>query len=295
MRQSLSKHLIRRVVVAAAAAVVAAPLFAASGGVVTGAVREHAESPIVSSAVAPVAIVKVRLRLAVKNLPVALETPLGYDRSKFRHWIDANGDCQDTRDEVLKGESRIATYGCDIRRGKWYSYYDGRTWTNPSDVDIDHLVPLKEAWDSGAKRWNSETRQRYANDLADGRTLVAVTDNVNQSKSDRDPAEWLPRYGKCRYVAEWTATKIRWSLKANWPEKNRLVALASGCPDVILTIGKAGIGLAGTSGGTTGGTTDPRYSTCTEAKSRGYGPYYRSRDAEYYWYDDRDNDGIVCE
>ena len=74
------------------------------------------------------------------------------------------------------------------------------TWTSSSDVDIDHLVPLKEAWDSGAERWGAATRERYANDLGDPRTLVAVTDNVNQSKGDQDVADWLPEFNHCRYV-----------------------------------------------------------------------------------------------
>jgi len=95
--------------------------------------------------------VTTRLQTAVKQLPVAAETPTGYARSKYRLWIDANGDCQDTRAEVLVGESTSKTTGgCTIQTGRWVSYYDHKTWTHASDVDIDHLVPLKESWDSGA-------------------------------------------------------------------------------------------------------------------------------------------------
>jgi hypothetical protein len=173
---------------------------------------------------------EARLREAVRQLPVARETNTGYDREKFRHWVDANGDCEDTRAEVLITESRTATTGdCTIEKGRWFSYYDRKTWTTASDVDIDHLVALAEAWGSGAKRWTSGTRQRFANDLRDPRTLVAVTDNVNQSKSDRDPAEWMPKFGKCRYVREWVAVKLRWRLTVNWVEKRQLVDLAGDC------------------------------------------------------------------
>ncbi|WP_240769641.1 excalibur calcium-binding domain-containing protein [Nocardioides sp.] len=303
MQPSMLKLLTRRLVTAAAATLVAAPLLASAptGMTAPGAADATSEGAVVTSPIATAsaaAQVQVRLRAAIRNLPVAAETPAGYARSKFRHWIDADGDCQDTRDEVLKAESRVAVSGCDIRRGKWFSYYDRRTWTLATDVDIDHVVALKEAWDSGAKRWNADTRKRFANDLGDKRSLVAVTDNVNQSKSDRDPAEWLPRYSKCRYVAEWTAVKIRWSLKVNRAEKAKLAKVASGCRNVVLTVRKAAI-RTGTSGGGTGGGggggTDPRYGTCTEAKSHGYGPYYQGQDEEYYWYDDRDNDGVVCE
>jgi hypothetical protein len=173
---------------------------------------------------------EARLRDAVRELPVARETNAGYDRDKFRHWTDADGDCEDARAEVLVTESRSTTTGdCTIRTGEWFSYYDHETWTDASDVDIDHLVALAEAWGSGAKRWTSGTRQRFANDLRDPRALVAVTDNVNESKSDRDPAEWLPEFGACRYVREWVAVKLRWGLKVNRVEKRRLLALAGDC------------------------------------------------------------------
>src|SRR3954452_15958871 len=93
--------------------------------------------------------VKVRLRTAIKNLPVASETPTGYVRDKFQLWIDADRDCQNTRAEVLVSESKVGTTGgCTIRTGRWFSYYDRKTWTQASSLDIDHLVPLKEAWDS---------------------------------------------------------------------------------------------------------------------------------------------------
>ena len=175
---------------------------------------------VLTSTPAQATTVKLRLRAAIENFTPALETLVGYQRSKFQLWIDANGDCQDTRAEVLITESTTATTGdCTIKTGKWFSYYDRRTWRRASDVDIDHLVPLKEAWDSGAKKWNADTRKRYANDLKDSRTLVAVTDNVNQSKGDRDPADWLPQYGKCRCVGQWVAVKLRWSLKVTSPRR----------------------------------------------------------------------------
>ena len=265
-----------------------------------------APGTVVTTVVQPVAAttVRVRLRAAVRNLPVAAETPAGYARDKFRLWIDANGDCQDTRAEVLIKESKTPTTGgCTIKTGRWFSYYDHRTWTQASDVDIDHLVPLAEAWRSGAKRWNADTRMRYANDLRDPRTLVAVTDNVNQAKGDRDPADWMPQYGKCRYVRQWTAVKIRWGLKVNHAEKAKLRRVAAGCANTILRVTKAKI-VAGTSGsGTSGGTggtsggggLDPQFQYCYQAIAAGYGPYYQGKDPEYSWYTDADHDGVVCE
>ena len=230
------------------ASLLVSPLLIAGGAATLASMeRPRAVSPLVVDELRPVAAttVKVRLRAAVKNLRVATETTVGYQRSKYRHWIDANGDCQDTRDEVLAAESRANVGGCDLRTGRWFSYYDHRTWTHSADVDIDHLVPLKESWDSGGKGWNADTRTRYANDLLDRRALVAVTDNVNQSKSDRDPKDWMPRYGKCRYIREWTAVKTRWKLKVDQAEKTKLTRVAANCRNVVLTVTKAKIVLGG--------------------------------------------------
>ena len=178
----------------------------------------------------------LRLRAAVRALPQAAETPKGYDRDLFEHWVDADRDCQDTREEVLVAESLVPLSGCTVTTGEWFSYYDRLTWTQSSDVDIDHMVPLKEAWDSGAHAWDDDARERYANDLGDPRSLVAVTDNENQSKSDRDPVEWLPDFGVCRYVAEWTAVKTRWDLSVDRAEKRTLRRLARDCPNRWLTV-----------------------------------------------------------
>ena len=218
--------------------------------------RVHAVEGAAGSARA--ATYRIRLRKAVASIPVAAERSRGYDRDKFRHWVDANSDCQDTRDEVLAAESKVAVTGCDISTGRWVSYYDRETWTSSSDVDIDHLVPLAEAWASGARGWNASTRQRYANDLGDKRSLVAVTDNVNQSKSDQDPAEWLPEYGVCTYVRQWTAVKLRWSLRANRAERAELVALARDCTNKRITVKTAKV-VKPSGGSTGGGGVDPRF------------------------------------
>jgi hypothetical protein len=203
----------------------------------------------------PASANQARLRYAIKSLLVVkAETSLGYERSKFRHWIDANGDCQDTRAEVLIQESRVATTGgCTIRTGKWFSYYDGKTWRQASDVDIDHLVPLAEAWRSGAKRWNAGTRKRFANDLVDKRALVAVTDNVNQAKSDGDPAEWLPAQRRCRYVRQWVAVKLRWKLKVDLAEQRALLRVANNCANTRISWKPAVVRLGTSGGGGTGG------------------------------------------
>jgi hypothetical protein len=254
-------------------------------------------------------VVKAQLMAAVKQLPVAAENRQGYDRDKFRIWVDADHDCRDTRDEVLAAEDLVRASGCDVQRGMWTSYYDGVTTGDSSGFDIDHLVPLAEAWDSGATRWSPRTRERYANDLGDPRTLVAVTAASNRSKSDRDPAEWLPALAQCRYVRQWVAVKIRWSLKVDRAEKRALTSRALSCANVLITVRRASIatgtasaGGPSTGGGPTGGGsggagggTDPRFAYCYQATAAGYGPYYQGRDPEYPWYTDSDHDGVVCE
>lgn len=181
------------------------------------------------------------LRTAIAQLPVAAEVRTGYDRTLFPHWRDADGDCQNTRQEVLLAESTTSpTYTsssrCSVATGRWTGYYDRATWTVASDVDIDHVVPLAEAWDSGARTWTTARRTLYANDLGDSRSLMAVTDNVNQAKGDQDPSTWLPTYDKCRYVLEWTAVKLRWGLTVDSAEKSRLISLGNGCTNVTLSV-----------------------------------------------------------
>lgn len=96
----------------------------------------------------------------------------------------------------------------------WWSYCDEREVTLAGALDIDHMVPLAEAWDSGTSSWTAQRREAYANDQGQPASMVAVTARSNRSKADQDPAEWLPPApdALCRYGAEWTATKLRWGL-----------------------------------------------------------------------------------
>lgn len=179
------------------------------------------------------------LYTAIADLPTGVERRTGYSRDKFKHWIDADGDGCDTRREVLIAEADdpvTVGSGCSLSGGRWYSYYDRVSWTNPSDVDIDHMVPLAEAWDSGARTWTTATRRLYANDLGDYRSLVGVTDNVNQSKGDQDVAEWLPQYDQCRYLREYVAVKHRWGLSVDSAEKSAMNSLGSGCTNSTITV-----------------------------------------------------------
>lgn len=184
------------------------------------------------------------LTTAIADLGVASEVRTGYDRDLFPHWIDADGDRCDTRREVLISEADdpvTVGSGCSLSGGRWFSYYDGVSWTDTSRIDIDHMVPLAEAWDSGARGWTTSVRRAYANDLGDYRSLVGVTDSVNQAKGDQDPRTWMPAQQKCRYLREWVAVKHRWRLTVDSAEKSSLASRVSslGCANSTISVTRA--------------------------------------------------------
>jgi Protein of unknown function (DUF1524) len=155
---------------------------------------------------------------------VAPELPeVGYERGLFVHWIDADGDGCDTRCEVLAAER--------LPGGGWLSSYDGTTRSDPSGLDVDHVVALAEAWRSGASGWNPARRQAFANDLDDPGALVAVSEGANRSKGDRDPASWQPPAGGawCGFATGWIATKVRWGLTADPAEVAALRTMLATC------------------------------------------------------------------
>jgi hypothetical protein len=175
----------------------------------------------------------------------------------FKHWVDADGDSCDTREEVLIAEStsraQVDAYGCKVIEGDWLSPYDNVAHTNPSALDIDHMIPLKEAWDSGAWAWSAMKRQLFANDLTDARSLIAVTAGQNRSKSDRDPSNWLPpqtQY-RCTYLAEWVAIKSHWKLSMDQSEFGRIknILTASCGSTTVAAWGTAGSAKGAVQGG----------------------------------------------
>ncbi|MFB6771155.1 HNH endonuclease family protein [Streptomyces sp. NPDC056337] len=184
--------------------------------------------------------VTLPVRQALAQLPIADEDRNGYDRDNFRHWIDADKDGCNTRAEVLLEEAVVApehTGRCTLTGGTWYSPYDDRTIDGPRGSDIDHLVPLAEAWDSGADEWTAAERQAYANDLGDSRALIAVSASSNRSKADQDPATWMPPAEAywCEYVTDWVAVKTRHTLSVDPSEETALSESLSRCPNVTIT------------------------------------------------------------
>ena len=157
-----------------------------------------------------------------ERLRVEAEHRSGYDRDAvFGGWLYSGG--MSTRERVLAAE-RLAD-------GSWHSAYDNVVVADASKLDIDHLVPLAEAWESGGYAWTAATWRRFGNDLDDPRSLIAVTASTNRSKGAGDPADWLPprtQY-RCRYAADWVAVKTRWELSVDRREQAAIEALINGC------------------------------------------------------------------
>jgi hypothetical protein len=182
---------------------------------------------------------KITLNEGISKLVVAPEnTQNPYNRKDFKHWISSKKypGCS-IRYEVLidEGKNVKVSKGCYVT-GKWLSYYDKQTFTDPRKLDIDHMVPLHEAWKSGAYKWDAEKRQKYANDVTYPYTLVAVSAQSNRSKSDKDPANWMPAYGKCKYLAHWIGVKLKWKLTIDLAEKKALTSESKKCSKQKITL-----------------------------------------------------------
>ncbi len=172
-------------------------------------------------------------RQQLATLTVAASRSMsGYSRTRFPHWIDQGGGCN-TRDLVLKrdGQGVTATATCKITHGTWSSPYDGLTYTDPQKLDIDHMVPLANAWRSGADSWTDAKRQDFANDLTRPQ-LLAVSLTQNRAKGDQDPAQWKPpNHGFwCQYAEDWVAVKHFWALSVTAAEKTALTDMLGTCP-----------------------------------------------------------------
>ena len=155
----------------------------------------------------------------------------GYSRDKFPHWHTVSGTC-DTRDVVLKRDGIGVTVdsNCEPTAGRWYSVYDATYITDDSAVDIDHIVPLSEAWKSGASSWTTAKREGFANNLSIAQ-LIAVSASSNRSKGDKDPASWKPTNTSvhCIYAREWIWVKYTYQLTLQSTEKTALQQMLAAC------------------------------------------------------------------
>ena len=175
------------------------------------------------------------LLIAVSALWVSTTNAEEYNRKLYRHWIDEDKDCQNTRMEVLIKESltpvRLDSTGCRVLEGNWLCPYTGRTFTDPRKLDIDHYVPLAEAHESGGSSWTAQKRRDYANDLTHPNTLIAVYLGANRSKGKRDPALWMPpnEEYRCEYAIVWLSIKKYWGLSFDEAEREALHSIMDKC------------------------------------------------------------------
>lgn len=160
----------------------------------------------------------------------------GYSREAFPHWSTAvdygwNVDAScDVRDAALIRDGKRLQIGeyCDVESGRWLDPYTGNAYTDPGDIDIDHVVPLANAWRSGASTWSTPNREAYANDPA---VLLSAEDNANQEKGDKGPEAWVPPNGSydCEYARRWISIKSDWGLAVNPAEKSTLREMLATC------------------------------------------------------------------
>lgn len=174
-----------------------------------------------------------RARERLAELTVAeWEQMRGYSRDRFSHWLTVDG-C-DVRQTVLARDGddiESEEDSCRVTGGSWYSAFDGATLTDPGDVDIDHMVPLANAWRTGASQWDDDRRADFANDL-DTPQLIAVSASSNRAKGDQDPSQWQPdRAYWCQYAHDWVAVKHHWELSVTEAEQAALSDMLDTCDD----------------------------------------------------------------
>ncbi len=177
---------------------------------------------------------QISSRKLLRSLKVRKETSKGFRRSKFRTWVDADGDRCNTRSEVLLAEAKkppTLLPPCRLTGGRWYSRYDGVGTNKRSAVGIEHLVPLQEVWQSGARRWRASSRKAFANDLSYQPTLNVATKRVLRARGTSEPQRWLPprKSTRCSYEAQWVAVKWRWRLALDKAERKFLVKSLRRC------------------------------------------------------------------
>ena len=256
----------------------------------------------------------VLLSIVVAPVPDAIPE---YDRREWRHWTDEDGDCQDARQEALVAESvsPIAyedSRQCRVASSIWVGPYTGEQFTDPARLDVDHMVPLGNAHQSGGWAWSPEEKRRYANDLSYDNHLIAVQASANRAKGSRSPAEWKPpdRGYWCQYAEDWIAIKNAWQLTATEPEAEALGEMLGTCaPSQTLTAVRAGpIETAEPTPTETGGAPSPSpapastYASCDDAVAAGE-PRVQGSSGSGRGFPaetvpsarDGDGDGVVCE
>ena len=271
-------------------------------------------TPTVSPSPEADVVATVLLVLAMAEVPDELPV---YSRDDWRHWIDEDGDCQNTRNEVLLTDSLAevayrSDRRCRVSAGRWLAPYSGTVVAVPGELDVDHMVPLANAHRSGAWQWSPERKRLYANYLDDPNHLIAVTARANRSKGARGPEEWKPPDSSywCQYAVDWITIKYDWDLTATSTEFAALDKMLATC-DAPHQLGAAVTFERPNLPSFVGSTPLPAptddhpggpYGSCDEAQAAGetrvrgsQGPGRGFPEAVVPSARDGDGDGVVCE
>jgi len=177
------------------------------------------------------------MELAVTEVPSDLP---GYDRGDWKHWVDEDADCQNTRHEVLVHESLVDVKfkepnNCQVATGEWLDPFTGETITDATKLDVDHMVPLKNAHDSGGWAWDKDRKKAYANYMTYEDHLIAVTASANRKKGAKGPEDWKPSNEAywCDYAKDWIEIKSQWNLTATNAEWTTLQEMTETCGQAI--------------------------------------------------------------
>ena len=159
-----------------------------------------------------------------------------YQRTAWKHWIDVDRDCQNTRDEALIAESLVpVTFadarGCRVASGRWEDLYSGEIYTSPTELDVDHMVPLQWAHQHGGWAWSPPIKAEFANELEYPAHLVVVHRSLNRAKGAKGPEAWVPPdvARHCAYGRAWIAIVERWGLTVTWHEVKAMQRLVDRC------------------------------------------------------------------
>lgn len=148
-----------------------------------------------------------------------------YDRKTWKHWIDEDKNCLNTRQEILKKRSKIPVVftksGCSVKSGQWEDYYYPEVLTDAKRIDIDHLVPLKHANNSGGDIWTKDKKQEFAND---SENLVITNLKYNRQKGSQGIDTWLPsnKDYACKYMKDWVHIKTKYNLSFSSEEQKSI-------------------------------------------------------------------------
>jgi len=177
------------------------------------------------------------MELAVAEVPTDLSD---YDRDDWKHWVDEDGDCQNARHEVLVHESVVDVKfkepnNCQVATGEWLDPFTGETITDATKLDVDHMVPLKNAHDSGGWAWDKDRKKAYANYIMYEDHLIAVTASANRKKGAKGPEDWKPSNEAywCDYAKDWIEIKSQWKLTATNLEWTALQEMTETCGQAI--------------------------------------------------------------